>query len=133
MIRSISRGLRGKTLTGLIRLMSSSCRAFPCSGSSDDPMGGQSTEPRLSLSDKNVRGMINGGSEKERSSDRRRGKRWHKFSIPFVEGHKNSLIDVMDACADSDESSICESELALGVVTSRSDKIQIISIQNYAS
>ena len=71
--------------------MLSSCRAFPCSGSSDDPMGGQSTEPKLFLSDKNVRGRINGGSEK--SSDRGGDRRPHEsgfFSDPFAENHKDT-------------------------------------------
>ena len=87
-VRSINRSLGGTSLTGLLELMSSSSCVFPSSGSSDDPMGGQSTEPRLFLSDKNVRGRINGGREK--SSDREGGRRWHKFSDPFSENHKKT-------------------------------------------
>ena len=54
-------------------------------------MGGQSTEPRLFLSDKNVRGRRNGGSEK--SSNCGGGGKWHKsgyFSDPFGESHKDT-------------------------------------------
>ena len=92
MIRSISRSLGGTSLTGLFRLMLSSCGASPCSGSSDDTMGGQSIEPRLFLSDKNVRGRINGGSEK--SSDFGEDRRSHEsggfFSDPFAEDHNDT-------------------------------------------
>ncbi len=69
-------------------------------------MGGQSTEPRPFLSDKNPRGSTNGGSEKlsDSEGDRRR-----------------------------DKSRLFNDELAPGVMTSRSDKIENISVQNYAS
>jgi hypothetical protein len=54
----------------------SSCRAFPSAGNSDDPMGGQSIELRLFLSDNNVRGRGNG--ECEKSSDSGEGRRRYK-------------------------------------------------------
>jgi hypothetical protein len=54
-------------------------------------MGGQSTEPRLFLSDKNVPARING--ENEKSSDCGGGRRWHKsgfFSDPFADDYKDT-------------------------------------------
>jgi len=55
-------------------------------------MGGQSIEPRLFLSDKNVRGRINRGSEKP--SDCEGGRRSHEsggfFSDPFAADHKDT-------------------------------------------
>jgi hypothetical protein len=43
--------------------LSSSFQTFLSPGSSDDPMGGQSIEPKFPPSDRNDRGRINGGRE----------------------------------------------------------------------